>query len=303
LHRYTAFGLQIDCEWPLPDLLPGEPASKPADVVVARIPVPLPPEQVAAPAPEGHDGWFTTQPGETLYVYPGLARFLVRSGSRIEVDSEPGVDEDLVRHVLLGPVVATLLWQRELLALHACVLSIAGRTCAFVANSGDGKSTLASALYVSGHRVLSDDVAVIPWHDDPIRVLPGYPRMKVYPDVLTQVGVSLKDKQPIHSGIDKLAFFAEGLPTAAQPLAAIYQLAAGATERVERLALPQALLVLMSFCYRPQQQAACVGTRELMQRCARVSERVPVFRLERPRDLDRLSELSRFVANHVAELA
>ncbi len=302
MHRHTAFGLQIDCEWPLPDLLPGELAIRSADVVVAAAPIEVPRDDSFTP-PEGHDGWFIARPGEVVYVYPGLARYRVLSGNRIEVDADSGVDEGLVRHVLLGPVLATLLWQRELLALHACVLSIGGRTCAFVANSGDGKSTLASALYVAGHRVLSDDVAVIPWGEAPIRVLPGYPRMKVYPEVLAHMGVSLEDKQRVHSGIDKLAFFAEGLPNESQPLSAIYQLAVGEAERAERLMLPQALLTLMTFCYRPRQQTACVGTRELMKRCAKVAENVPVYRLERPRDLARLTRLSQFVEDHVAQLA
>jgi hypothetical protein len=302
VHRYTAFGLQIDCSWELPDLSPGEPGSGMADVTIASVPITPPPAPVNI-VERNADGWFTTQPGDTLYVYPGLARYRVLHGSRIEVDADAGVDEALVRHVLLGPVMATLLWQRELLVLHAGVISVGGRTCAFMANSGEGKSTLSSALYARGHRMLSDDVAVLPWNRESIEVLPGYPRMKVYPEVLTQVGVDLEGKPRIHAGIEKLAFMAEGLPQEPQRLDALYLLARGEVEQVRRLALPQALLVLMAQTYRPNQQIAYVGRQELMRRCARVAQILPVFVLERPRDLSRLDLLARFIEAHVAQLA
>lgn len=301
LHRYTAFGLQIDCEWELPDLLVGSGLRSCADVSIVSAPIVTPPE--LGPVVPEVGGRFGVQPGETFYDYPGLARYRVLKGDRIEVDPDPGADEGLVRHVLLGPVFATLLWQRELLTFHACVLTIGGRTCAFMANSGEGKSTLASALYARGHAMLSDDIAVLPWRDDPLKVLPGYPRMKVYPEVLAHVGFDPETRPRVHAGIEKRAFMAEDLPSEAQPLAALYVITRGETERVRRLGLPQALLVLMAQTYRPNQQVAHLGSQELMRRCARVAQDVPVFALERPRDLSRLDLLARFIEAQVAELA
>jgi hypothetical protein len=199
--------------------------------------------------------------------------------------------------------MATLLWQRELLVLHAGVISFEGRAVGFMANSGEGKSTLSSALYQRGHRMLSDDVAVLPWREQPIQVLPGYPRMKVYPEVLAQVGVDPESRPRIHSGIEKRAFMAEGLPETPQPLRALYLLARGDDERVRRLAGAEALLLLMTQTYRPSIQMAHVGRQELMKRCASIVETVPVFVLERPRDLSRLDLLARFIEAHVAQLA
>jgi len=46
-----------------------------------------------------------------------------------------------------------------------------------------------------------------------------------------------------------------------------------------------------------------VGRQELMKRCARIVEEVPVFVLERPRELSRLDLLARFIEAHVAQLA
>lgn len=311
MHRYLAFGLQVDCEWQLPDLLVGSSVHSSVDVSIVNTRVETP--AALGPVVPEVGGRFAVQAGETFYGYPGLARYRVLSGNRIEVDPDPGADEGLVRHVLLGPVFATLLWQRDLLTLHACVLSvdsreessasIGGRTCGFMANSGEGKSTLASALYARGHRMLSDDIAVIPWRKDPLEVLPGYPRMKVYPEVLVRVGVDPESRPRVHQGIEKRAFMAKDLPTEAQPLRALYVLTRGETERAVRLEPAKALLVLMAQSYRPNQQVAHLGSQELMRRCARVVQSVPVFALERPRDLSRLDLLARFIEAHVAELA
>jgi len=300
LHRYTAFGLEIQSDWPLPDLLTSSGTREP-DVAIVRRPVELPAGLVVDDQQES--GVYAVLSDESFYAYPHVARYRVVQGSRIEVDFEPDADEGLVRHVLLGPVLASLLWRRELLVLHAGVISMGDRTVAFMANSGEGKSTLSSALYRHGHRMLSDDVAVLPWRERPISVLPGYPRMKVYPEVLEQVGVDPESRPRIHSGIEKRAFMADGLPSTPQRLSALYVLARGDTERVRRLSPPEALLALMTQTYRPNLQVAHVGRQELMKRCARIVEEVPVFVLERPRELSRLDLLARFIEAHVAQLA
>ena len=62
---------------------------------------------------------------------------------------------------LAGTVLA-LAWRlRGELCLHASAVSIGGRAVLFVGESGAGKSTIAAALAVRGHRVIADDLVVI----------------------------------------------------------------------------------------------------------------------------------------------
>lgn len=93
----------------------------------------------------------------------------------------------LVEETVLGPVLVLALAVRGVWCLHASavVSTAAGRAIAFAGVSGRGKSTLASALGVTGDgawRHLADDV--LPVTVDPTGPLarPHFPQLKFLPD-------------------------------------------------------------------------------------------------------------------------
>ena len=110
-----------------------------------------------------------------LLCIQGIARYLVTGGREIVVD--PDADALLldVRAYLLGAIFVVLCQQRGLLPLHASAIAGKSGVVAFLANSGQGKSTLAAHLAQRGFRVLADDVCLIDTaqpgngHGDPYR--------------------------------------------------------------------------------------------------------------------------------------
>src|ERR1700678_799599 len=96
----------------------------------------------------------------------GIARYLVTNGREIVVSPDAGALPLDVRAYLLGTIFAVLCQQRGLLPLHASAVSsnpVNGRqgAVAFLARSGQGKSSLAAHLAQRGFRVLADDVCLI----------------------------------------------------------------------------------------------------------------------------------------------
>jgi hypothetical protein len=100
------------------------------------------------------------RPGAVLRVVPGLARFLARDGSVIELAKEPASDEGDIESLIQGPLAAALIHQRRELPLHGATLAPpdADTALALVGAQGAGKSTLAYELVRRGWRLLSDDL-------------------------------------------------------------------------------------------------------------------------------------------------
>jgi len=64
------------------------------------------------------------------------------------------------------------------------VVTIGGLAIAIAGNSGVGKSTTAAALAKQGYAVLSDDIAVLEERDRQWLALPGYPRLRLWPEAI-----------------------------------------------------------------------------------------------------------------------
>ena len=83
---------------------------------------------------------------------------------------------------LLGPVFGFILRLRGFTALHASAAEINGHAVAFVGGGGAGKSTIVAALARAGHRILSDDIAVLEEASGTFRIRPSYPHIRLWPD-------------------------------------------------------------------------------------------------------------------------
>jgi hypothetical protein len=89
--------------------------------------------------------------------------------------------EDVLTY-LLGPIFGFILRLRGFTALHASAAVINGHAVAFVGGGGAGKSTIVGALARAGHRILSDDIAVLEEASGTFRIKPSYPHIRLWPD-------------------------------------------------------------------------------------------------------------------------
>ena len=131
------------------------------------------------------------------------ARYLVTKGREIVVDPDASALPLDVRAYLLGAIFVVLCQQRGLLPLHASAVAGKSGVVAFLARSGQGKSTLAAHLAQRGFRVLADDVCLIDATQPAAMVIPTAPWLKLWRNSLENLGGQAKGLERVFSDDDK----------------------------------------------------------------------------------------------------
>jgi hypothetical protein len=190
---YTAYGLQVDSEVPLPELLPGSNQSPDVQIRYGSVPTSL-------PDPLGQGGYFQAAPDTFLLRVRNTARYLVVKGQEIVIERLPNCSEDALRLYLLGSAFGALLHQRRLLVMHASSIETARGAVLFVGPSGHGKSTLLAALVQRGYAMLADDVTAVTVEppSGPV-AFAAFPHMRLCADAATRLDYRLEGLPRVYS--------------------------------------------------------------------------------------------------------
>ena len=289
MYKYAAYDLNISSEIELPGLLSG---AAPCDVTVRF--GKIPPLSVLKDNRTGADRVW----GSAL----GRLRFLVEGGTSITVDVEHPLGEGVVRSVVQGVLIAALLRQRGLLAIHASGVVKNGQAIGFVGASGRGKSTLAELFCQHGYRTLGDDVMAIRVDGGHPVALPGPPLIQLRPEAGAWLRQDFKELSRVHAGSRKSIRPAMDVVCARPaPLAKLYVL--DAFEEGESAVVPmapgEALLALVQHTRAQNLLAAPVYTRANFRQCAEVIRHVPLSYLRRKRGFPALQDLLNTVERDV----
>lgn len=274
---YEVFGLRVESQVPLPELLPAEGGGE-ADVSIRL--GDLPPIEG-----ERFDAFAVTPEGAVLNV-PKAGRYLVRNGKEIIVEQDPEGSERHLRLYLLGSAFGAVLHQRSLLPLHANSIEIGGRAVAFLGHSGAGKSTMAAWFHDRGFEVLADDVCVVTMDGGRPMAQPGIPRLRMWRDALEASGRSADGHELSFDDAEKY-----NVPTRLRAragpigLAAVYllRMAEEGAERalVEPLSGIEAIDALVANTYRGGYLAKLGGTQRHLASCLALARSVPIFAVNR----------------------
>jgi len=274
---YSAYGLQIDSELPLPGLLPG--SKRPADVEIRLGSVPN-----SLPNPIGKGGYFEATDDAFLFRVKDVARYLVIKGRQIIIDRFPDSHEDVLRTYLMGSVFGALMHQRHLLVMHASSIQTTHGAALFVGPSGHGKSTLLAALADRGYAMLADDVTAIEADSRSVPLaFPSFPRMRLNADAATRIGYGVDSLPRLqHSG--KYLVPVEHFCKEALPVHAVYVLEVHEEEdiRIEEVDALQRFAIVANNTYR-YGFLDSLGLRQIHFRAAaRLAKSVQVRRIIRP---------------------
>ena len=288
-HRYQAFGLILSSDLECPELLPAPPGAS-ADVQVRLAPITPCLDQTGS----GKDQ-VVVAPGVYQFPVDGVARYRVEGGRRILIDPLPGAEPGDVRLWLLGTALGALLHQRGRLPLHVCALAVDGAAVAFCGDSGAGKSTLAAALHRHGLALLTDDVGVAVPAGETVTFHPGFPRIKLWRQTLDHFGL---DHRPLIRDLARTDKYhlrldaQDGFLATPLPLSRLYVLERAEDEGVciEPVRGHAAIALVQTHTYRPGLVQRLGWAGEHLRQCARVAQRVRVFRYRRPWRLDRLED-------------
>ncbi len=312
---YRAYGLSISSGIELPELTRvWPPVDEPGEVVV---------EVGAAVEPEAIAAWqdaFRLDREAAHFAWPDVGRFQVRGGGQVLVEPCAGVAQSRVRASLLGPVLATVLFQRGFLVLHASAVTLPdadGRqgAVAFLGGSGAGKSTLAAALHARGHSVVADDFVAIPtaqarseagaWPPapgplktpEPPLIFPGYAQLRLWPESLEALGEDAQALPLLFPEQERrVRRVRHSLSARRLPLRALCVLEEGAEVSIEPLPPARAVVELSRYCYCSGLLSPADSATQFRQ-CGALAAALPmpIRRLQRPRDLRQLDRAARVV--------
>jgi hypothetical protein len=186
-HRLVAFGLNVDCDWPLPRSVPATgPAPPPATRVRELAGEALdgawraPAERLFEPSyPDGRTR-FTVDlaAGRYRLWFEGFGRYLVGAdGSEIGCDASEGRERR--ERFLFAQALPLASVLRGFQPLHASAVCGDSGVAAFLGASGAGKTSLASRLVLRGAGFVTDDVLALESGPDAPLAHPGPPFMAV----------------------------------------------------------------------------------------------------------------------------
>lgn len=273
--KFTAYGLVIASEFPLPELLTGG-GSPDVSIRAGRVKAP----EVRAT----HQDYFVRmEMNRAWLVWKGELRILVENGRRMTVDKSRDVSERALRLCLLGPALYVLLQQRGVLMIHAGAVASKGGAYAFVGASGAGKSTMVSVLQVRGHRLVTDNGLAVRFIKEKPYVLPAFPQVKLLPKTLKFLRQDARRYEGTEPFSKKKSVLYSGNAVSRKPLPLkrIYLLKKGRRLSVDPLSRGEALRHLISHSLGAPE----VMDRELLTRhfrqCAGLCRTVPVSKVTR----------------------
>jgi hypothetical protein len=292
-NTYRIFGLSVESELPLPELVPAE-AMAVADVVI-RLSAPE-----TEPPTEFH---LSASNGEITLSVPGIATYRMRNGACIAVAPEIDASERDVRLFLLGSAFAAILHQRGLLPLHSNAIEIDGKAIAFLGHSGAGKSTLAAWFHDRGHGVLSDDVCVVGVDAEGRGIAyGGVPRVRLWRDALEASGRTADGEERAADEWEKYNVRTDHAAIRHEAaLSHIYLFAGDGTEVdtvVTRLVGSRAVQALVENTYRGAYVKLLGKTQRHFDQCVRLAQNLAIFEVRRPWGLNALDRVGIALETH-----
>ncbi|OLE21913.1 MAG: hypothetical protein AUI36_34175 [Cyanobacteria bacterium 13_1_40CM_2_61_4] len=220
---------------------------------------------------------------------------LIRGGQAVVIHTTPGLEESMLRLLLLGPAFALLLQQRGNLVLHAAAVAVRGAAVGLLGASGSGKSTLAAALHDRGHRLFADDYIALHQRASGSVVHPGFPQLKLWPDSAAALGHNPDRLPRLHPNAEKRTRrVTRRFARRPAPVGQLYVLTEGDCLQIERLSPRDALIELVRHTYAARLLQQLDASQHFLQ-CAAVARAVPVARLTYPRRLELLTEVAHLV--------
>jgi hypothetical protein len=192
--RYSAYGLALESNWPLPGVQ--RTRSPTVDVTLELDDRPPLVEASAAATTDVRGSRAIRRPPEggllfllashagsrawTMWVHP--------SGTRIEVRRRGPVALDDISMLVLSSGLPAALAMRGVPILHGCALAGPDGAIAVLGESGAGKSTIAAAAIGRGQALLADDVVALAVRGGGVEVLPGLAQIRLHTDAVRRLG-------------------------------------------------------------------------------------------------------------------
>lgn len=218
---------------------------------------------------------------------------------KIIVNPHTGLDEDFLRLLILGYAFAIFLHQMGTLVLHANAVNMFGGAIVFLGDRGKGKSTTSLILNKKGYSLISDDVLSISVNNDIPRVYSGFPRLKLWPEVIRKLDEDPELMPQISFNSEKRSYFVnDNFSNISLPLKFIYLIERSDETKIESINIQEGLMELVksSYCYKLFNNLELY---ENLKQCTEILNKVPLKRLYIKHSLDELPAVVKIIEKDI----
>ncbi|MCX7842832.1 MAG: hypothetical protein N2489_07145 [Clostridia bacterium] len=175
MYKYKAFGLTINSQFLLPELIEADGA---ADVEIVS-------GEIEADFMENGSSISICclSKSKIIYKIADIAACSVEAGRKVTISPAPGIKDSTLRVFILTSVFGCIFFQRMMLPIHGSAVVKNDKCIVIAGDSGAGKSTLTTEFLNNGYKLLTDDIAVIEFDNkDRVHVQPAFPQRKLRTD-------------------------------------------------------------------------------------------------------------------------
>lgn len=235
---------------------------------------------------------------KTLYEWEGIGKALIRNGCEVLIEPKIGIKDTDLAPFITGAILGNLLNQRGFFVLHGSGVVINDKGIAFLGDKGAGKSTLAVHMQNRGNKLITDDLIPIIFKDDQIQTIPGFPRIRLWNDSVESVGLDPETLPQINSFFDKRSYKCfENFSTAPLNLKAIFILTNADKIGIEKLNYQESFIEIVRNTYLNRYINAIGQSAEHFRQCESLVRSNSIYRLNRPHDFSKLSQVADLLEN------
>lgn len=297
LHKYYTYGLNINSEFPLPELLPSD---KGDNLYITKGLVTLPTLTPTSIFRQGKEAWFAQADNCAYLRWEGVANFKAEEGHTLIVEPlKKDLDPQFLNLYILSEALGIILYQKHFFLLHASAVKLNTGVGVFIGTPGAGKSTIAAALATQDYTVIADDlVAIEITQNQDFQVLPAFPQIKIWPSAIAGLDYKEADVTPLFKGsTKKVVRKTENFPNFPLPLKVIYLLEPSEKLNIIEMKNQEAFFALTRFFPCPSQLLTGKALQNHFQQCSQIAQKIPIYKLQIPRNFTILKELVKVLTN------
>lgn len=290
MYYYYGFGLYIQSEIEIPELISSSNKEKKKDVQIKIGEVPK--ELFGEDVIQIIRSW--GRPDEYLIDIIGIARFHIKNGENITIQPNMGSNWDTIRLFLLDSPFAALLHQRDMLLFRASAIIHKKEVIMFCGYPGMGKSNIVGLFNQRvGTSLYSDTLCIVKPEgikENKIFVTPSFPVLRLWGKSIDHhfTNSDFNKRAPIRESFEKYnQFFKNDFARKPFPLKQIFTLQRNIeTDQIKKVDLTRSIdkiRILDRFLYQKIQLKGIRREKEVFGKLRQISMRLPkIIQLFRP---------------------
>ena len=197
-YTYLFFGLIVKSEIELPGIAVPEQEAQ-LNIAFGKTPPTL-------ENPLGKGACFIARKNEFLLEVKGVASYYISNGNSIIIEPKENNDTDSIILFLFGSAFGALLFQRNILPLHASAFEYNNKAILLAGISGAGKSTLAAYFNSKGFPILADDISAIDLQNNVPTLNASCGNLKLWKDALLKLNIGTENLKSVRLQLEKFSY-------------------------------------------------------------------------------------------------